>query len=99
MSSIAAAKAKPKPPPPKPKPGRLSATPAAETVTALYDYEAQAEGDLSFRAGDVIEIITRTQNENEWWTGRLEKKEGQFPGKLKSPVVNQTCDSRGSPSL
>ncbi|EXJ83223.1 hypothetical protein A1O1_06842 [Capronia coronata CBS 617.96] len=72
--------AKFKPPPPKPKPSRLSGVPAAETVTALYDYEAQAEGDLSFMTGDVIEIVSRTQNENEWWIGRLNGKEGQFPG-------------------
>ncbi|KAL9062381.1 MAG: hypothetical protein Q9157_008970 [Trypethelium eluteriae] len=67
------------PPPPKPKPSRLSGAPAAETVTALYDYEAQAEGDLSFTAGDTIEIIERSSNENEWWTGRVGMKSGQFP--------------------
>ncbi|KAI1850576.1 hypothetical protein JX265_004286 [Neoarthrinium moseri] len=86
----AAAAAKSKPPPPKPKPSRLSATPAgAETVTALYDYSAQAEGDLSFRAGDIITIITRTNNENEWWTGKVNGKQGQFPGKLNqaSPLT------------
>jgi amphiphysin len=77
----AAAAAKSKPPPPKPKPKKLAANPtAAEMVTALYDYAAQAEGDLSFRAGDVIEIVTRTQNENEWWIGMLHGKQGQFPG-------------------
>ncbi|RFU33332.1 hypothetical protein B7463_g2974, partial [Scytalidium lignicola] len=76
-----AAKAKgPAPPPPKPKPSRLSGAPPAETVTALYDFEAQAEGDLSFKAGDIIEIINRTPNENEWWTGKLRAKQGQFPG-------------------
>ena len=69
------------PPPPKPKPSRLSGAPAAEMVTALYDYEAQAEGDLSFTAGDTIEIIERSSNENEWWTGRVGVKQGQFPGK------------------
>lgn len=80
-SSLAAAvAAKSKPPPPKPKPSRLSGIPQAETVTALYDYSAQAEGDLSFRAGDVIEIVTRTQNDNEWWIGKLQGKQGQFPG-------------------
>lgn len=68
------------PPPPKPKPSRFSGVPLAETVTALYDYEAQAEGDLSFTTGDVIEIISRTQNANEWWVGRIHGKEGQFPG-------------------
>ncbi|KAI1495024.1 BAR-domain-containing protein [Biscogniauxia mediterranea] len=76
----ALAAGKPKPPPPKPKPSRLAATPAVETVTALYDFSAQAEGDLSFRAGDVIEIVSRTQNENEWWTGKCHGKQGQFPG-------------------
>jgi len=77
----AAAKKKgPAPPPPKPKPLRLTGAPAAETVTALYDYEAQAEGDLSFATGDIIEIVTRTNNENEWWTGKVNGKQGQFPG-------------------
>ncbi|RQM07396.1 hypothetical protein DH86_00003114, partial [Scytalidium sp. 3C] len=75
-----AAKAKgPAPPPPKPKPSRFSGAPAVETVTALYDYEAQADGDLSFSTGDVIEIVTRTANENEWWTGKLKGRQGQFP--------------------
>lgn len=76
----AAAKKGPAPPPPKPKPSRLSGAPPAETCTALYDYEAQAEGDLSFLTGDVIEIVTRTQNENEWWTGKVRGRSGQFPG-------------------
>jgi amphiphysin len=77
----AAAKAKgAAPPPPKPKPSRFSQTPAAETATALYDYEAQAEGDLSFTTGDIIEIVTRTNNENEWWVGKIKGKKGQFPG-------------------
>lgn len=68
------------PPPPKPKPSRFSHTPAAETATALYDYEAQAEGDLSFSTGDVIEVVSRTSNENEWWTGKVHGNSGQFPG-------------------
>lgn len=79
-SLATAAKGKSAPPPPKPKPSRLSGT-VPETVTALYDYEAQAEGDLSFTTGDVIEIISRTSNENEWWTGRVNGKQGQFPGR------------------
>jgi amphiphysin len=79
----AAAKTKgPAPPPPKPKPMRLSGTAVAETVTALYDYEAQAHGDLSFSTGDVIEIVRKTNNENEWWTGKIDGRQGQFPGRM-----------------
>jgi len=73
------ASGKPKPPPPKPKPKALMGA-HIETATALYDYEAQAEGDLSFSTNDVIEIIQRTTNENEWWTGKVHGKSGQFPG-------------------
>ncbi|KAL4809921.1 BAR domain-containing protein [Aspergillus unguis] len=85
-STLAAAAAKkPAPPPPKPKPSRLTAP--AETVTALYDYEAQAHGDLSFSAGDVIEIVQRTDNQNEWWSGRVDGREGQFPGKNPGVLI------------
>jgi amphiphysin len=82
-AATAAAKTKgPAPPPPKPKPMRLSGAAVAETVTALYDYEAQAHGDLSFSTGDVIEIVRRTNNENEWWTGKIDGRQGQFPGMI-----------------
>lgn len=82
-----AAKSKAAPPPPKPKPSRLSAMAGVETVTALYDYEAQAEGDLSFSAGEAIEIVSRTDNVNEWWIGKIGGRQGQFPG--------ESCNSYG----
>lgn len=80
----AAAKSKgPAPPPPKPKPSGLRSNPMSPqipTATALYDYEAQAAGDLSFMTGDVIEVTQKGATENEWWTGNLNGREGQFPG-------------------
>jgi amphiphysin len=77
----AAAKAKrAAPPPPKPKPLKFTGTPMVEKAEALYDYEAQAAGDLSFSTGDVIEILQRGATENEWWTGTLNGRQGQFPG-------------------
>jgi amphiphysin len=88
MSAAIAAKGKP--PPPKPKPSRLSGVPNVETVTALYDYEAQAEGDLSFSTGEVIEIMTRTANENEWWTGKINGRHGQFPGEFICAALHQS---------
>ncbi|GAA5961939.1 hypothetical protein JCM8115_001617 [Rhodotorula mucilaginosa] len=67
-----------RPPPPPPPPGG-GASKKKEFVTALYDYEAQAAGDLSFRAGDRIELVKRTESDQDWWTGRLDGREGQFP--------------------
>ncbi|OJD26730.1 hypothetical protein ACJ73_01885 [Blastomyces percursus] len=91
-SSSLAAAAKAKKPPPPPKPARLAgSSPPIETVTALYDYEAQAHGDLSFSAGEVIEVIERSNNENEWWTGRVNGKTGQFPGMTSSYITTFLC--------
>jgi len=66
---------KPPPPPPlKPKPK------AEQYVVALYDFDAQAEGDLAFRAGDRIQVVERTESSEDWWTGKLNGMQGVFPG-------------------
>ena len=70
-----AKKAPPPPPPLKPKP-----RPAAQYVVALYDFAAQADGDLDFRAGDRIEVVERTESAEDWWTGKLNGRQGVFPG-------------------
>lgn len=51
-----------------------------QVCTALYDYAAQAAGDLSFKAGDRITILERTADQNGWWTGSLNGATGVFPG-------------------
>ncbi|KAK6457473.1 BAR domain-containing protein [Scheffersomyces xylosifermentans] len=56
------------------------ASAGAQTCTALYDYTAQAQGDLTFPAGAVIEIIEKTADTNGWWTGRYNGQTGVFPG-------------------
>ncbi|MCJ1479263.1 hypothetical protein MMC13_007948 [Lambiella insularis] len=84
----AAAKAKgAAPPPPKPKPSKFAGTPNGLTATVLYDYEAQAEGDLSFSTGDVIEITLKGATENEWWSGRLGGRQGQFPDRKDKRLI------------
>lgn len=60
---------------PTPPPSR------AKYVLALYDYDAQAEGDLTFKKDDKIELVNRTEDANDWWTGRLRGAIGVFPGK------------------
>ncbi|KAG1769593.1 hypothetical protein EDD22DRAFT_977459 [Suillus occidentalis] len=76
-ATSAATKRPPPPPPLKPKP---KPEPVVEYVTALYDFDAQADGDLSFKTGDRIEIVTKTESQEDWWTGRLNGSQGVFPG-------------------
>ncbi|KAJ3048716.1 hypothetical protein HK097_010269 [Rhizophlyctis rosea] len=66
--------------PSKPPGGGGGAVGGGKYVVALYDFEAQAEGDLSFSRDDKIEIVQRTADVNDWWTGRVGGRTGQFPG-------------------
>lgn len=63
-ASIAAKK---KPPPPPPPPKRIPSTKPDEWVVAQYAFEGQGQGDLSFREGDRIRIITKTETDQDWY--------------------------------
>jgi hypothetical protein len=45
---------------------------------ALFDYEAEVHGDLTLRAGDIIYILDR-EEEDGWWTGMIGNRQGLFP--------------------
>ena len=60
---------------------------------ALYDYQAADTDELSLRAGDVVELLSKGEASNRliandpfpadasgWWCGRLNGQEGLFPG-------------------
>nr|CAG8448183.1 8591_t:CDS:2 [Entrophospora candida]CAG8450496.1 10521_t:CDS:2 [Entrophospora candida] len=65
---------------PSPIPPPIPAKPKIAYVKALYDYDAQADGDLSFHKGDKIEVLKRTPNTDDWWEGKLNGVTGIFPG-------------------
>ncbi|KAG9577346.1 guanine-nucleotide dissociation stimulator CDC25, partial [Aureobasidium melanogenum] len=46
-------------------------------VRALYDYDADDRTSLSFRQGDIIQVIT--QLESGWWDGIIRGVRGWFP--------------------
>ncbi|OBA29051.1 DUF500-domain-containing protein [Hanseniaspora valbyensis NRRL Y-1626] len=46
---------------------------------ALFTFDGEEEGDLSFRKGDTINIIKKSESSNDWWTGELNGQEGIFP--------------------
>lgn len=64
----------------KPSSRESSSSNNASFVTALYDFEAQTAEDISFKAGDRIQIVQKTDQVNDWWIGMIRGKTGQFPG-------------------
>lgn len=68
--------------------GRNDSLSTGKIFVALYDYDARTDEDLSFKKGEVLEIINDTQG--DWWYARSKtsKVEGYIPSnyvaKLKS---------------
>lgn len=52
---------------------------AADQAVAKFTFEPDQEGDLGFKKGEVITIVKRTDNETDWWTGRIGTRTGIFP--------------------
>ncbi|KAF9485180.1 hypothetical protein BDN70DRAFT_903259 [Pholiota conissans] len=69
----------------RPTPAAPSALPQAK---ALWAYSGDDADDLSFAAGDIIEIVEETNA--DWWTGKFRGKQGLFPStyveKLAAPA-------------
>lgn len=38
---------------------------------------------MSFKVGDQIEVVERSANAEDWWTGKLNGVKGVFPGELQ----------------
>lgn len=50
--------------------------------TAVFEYEACAEDELSLRPGDVVQVLSQdsqVSGDEGWWTGRIEQRVGIFP--------------------
>lgn len=50
--------------------------------TALYDYNAQGEDELSLRRGHIVYVLSKDSSisgDEGWWTGKIGDKVGIFP--------------------
>lgn len=64
---------------PKPVYNRPAPAPVGDQAIARFTFDADQEGDLGFRKGDVITIVKRTDKAEDWWTGRIGSRTGIFP--------------------
>eukprot|EP00117_Sycon_ciliatum_P034388 scpid90507/ scgid26255/ LAS seventeen-binding protein 3; LAS seventeen-binding protein 3 len=56
---------------------------------ALWDFSSDDGRDLSFRRGDCIAVLTRTESQFDWWEGALRDKTGIFPANYVRLVTAQ----------
>lgn len=77
---------------PQPEPPRL--------WTAVFDYEASAEDELSLRRGDLVEVLSKdslVSGDEGWWTGVIAERVGIFPCNYVSQGKGIPEEMRGTP--
>ncbi|XP_069786889.1 mitogen-activated protein kinase kinase kinase 21-like isoform X2 [Narcine bancroftii] len=65
--------------------------------TAVFEYEASAEDELSLRRGDVLEVLStdaKVSGDEGWWTGKIGGRVGIFPANY---VTRQPARPRPGP--
>ncbi|KAM3871491.1 mitogen-activated protein kinase kinase kinase 9 [Diretmus argenteus] len=67
---------------PAPAPAPAPAAAPAGFWTAVFDYEASADDELSLRKGDLVEVLSKdslVSGDEGWWTGMIADRVGIFP--------------------
>jgi hypothetical protein len=86
--------------PAKGPPGSPDSVLHAIAVSTFY---GQEDGDLSFREGDTIDILERTNHGKDWWLGRKGSTVGTFLSDtvqiLDTAIAKYSFDSRGEDEL
>lgn len=68
--------------------------------TAVFDYEATAEDELSLRRGDLVEVLSKdslVSGDEGWWTGVIAERVGIFPCNYVSLGKGIPEEMRGTP--
>lgn len=69
---------------------------SATLFTALFDYVAQGEDELSLQRGETVEVLSKDSKisgDEGWWTGKIRGKVGIFPANF---VAEAECIDRVS---
>uniref|UniRef100_A0A671QBS6 Mitogen-activated protein kinase kinase kinase n=1 Tax=Sinocyclocheilus anshuiensis TaxID=1608454 RepID=A0A671QBS6_9TELE len=69
--------------------------------TAVFDYEASGEDELSLRRGDVVEVLSKDaaiSGDEGWWTGKINHRVGIFPSNYVTyqPAIYRAVGARES---
>ncbi|XP_066553381.1 mitogen-activated protein kinase kinase kinase 21 isoform X2 [Amia ocellicauda] len=71
--------------------------------TAVFDYEASGEDELSLRRGEVVEVLSKDaaiSGDEGWWTGKINHRVGIFPANYVTyhcqPAIYRRIPSGGA---
>lgn len=70
--------------------------------TAVFEYEACGEDELSLRPGDVVQVLSQdsqVSGDEGWWTGQIDQRVGIFPSNYVSRSSSCRLGQGGAPQL
>lgn len=81
-------------------PGELGSGSPLPYWTAVFEYEAAGEDELTLRLGDVVEVLSKdsqVSGDEGWWTGQLNQRVGIFPSNYVTPrsAFSSRCQPGG----
>ncbi|KAH0620676.1 hypothetical protein JD844_021354 [Phrynosoma platyrhinos] len=80
--------------------GAASSSSSGEALwTAVFEYEACGEDELSLRPGDVVTVLSQdaqVSGDEGWWTGQIEQRVGIFPSNYVTTAASKSRLCRGS---
>lgn len=59
--------------------------------TAIYDYHASGEDELSLRKGQKVQVLSKDakiSGDEGWWTGKIDANVGIFPSEFVKPLAS-----------
>ncbi|KAG8189937.1 hypothetical protein JTE90_009078 [Oedothorax gibbosus] len=68
--------------------------------TAIYDYEASGEDELSLHRGEQVEVLSKDSKisgDEGWWTGKICDKVGIFPSNFVTLLDPRPIHNNGRP--
>lgn len=65
-------------------------------VKAIYTYHAKTNEQISFQAGEIIEVIEKI--DKNWCKGRIGNREGKFPNSFVEPINSPPSGNSSSDS-
>ncbi|KAJ8350168.1 hypothetical protein SKAU_G00252980 [Synaphobranchus kaupii] len=76
----------------RPSPSPSKPLEPGEEFIAMYTYESNEQGDLTFQQGDVIVVLKK---EGDWWTGTVADRTGVFPSNYVKPRDSEVLGPAG----
>uniref|UniRef100_A0A8D2IWT1 Mitogen-activated protein kinase kinase kinase n=1 Tax=Varanus komodoensis TaxID=61221 RepID=A0A8D2IWT1_VARKO len=80
--------------------GAASSGGGTDLWTAVFEYEACGEDELSLRPGDVVQVLSQdsqVSGDEGWWTGQIDQRVGIFPSNyVTSSSSSSLCLRQGA---